>query len=121
VEVLELPDYRLGAVVETTAYFTVSEALTNVAKYADASRATVRLAQEGDDLVVEVRDDGVGGAQASTGSGLSGLADRLGACDGTLTVESPPGQGTLVRAVLPLADGAAVEDGAPRSPVESHS
>jgi PAS domain S-box-containing protein len=121
VEMLELPDYRLGPVVETTAYFTVSEALTNVAKYAHASRATVRLAQEGDDLVVEVRDDGVGGARASTGSGLSGLADRLGACDGTLSVDSPAGQGTLVRAVLPLADGAAVEDGAPRPPVESHS
>ena len=82
VEVLELPDYRLDSVVETTAYFTVSEALTNVAKYAHASRASVRLAHEGDELVVEVRDDGVGGARASTGSGLSGLADRLGACDG---------------------------------------
>jgi signal transduction histidine kinase len=53
-------------------------------------------------VVVEVRDDGVGGAQAEGGSGLSGLADRMAACDGTLTVTSPPGEGTLLRAVLPL-------------------
>jgi PAS domain S-box-containing protein len=103
VEILELPEERLSADVETTAYFTVAEALTNVAKYADASHATVRVAGENGSLVVEVRDDGVGGAQASTGSGLSGLADRVGACDGSLTVTSPPGEGTLVRAVLPLA------------------
>jgi PAS domain S-box-containing protein len=120
VEVLELPDYRLDSVVETTAYFTVSEALTNVAKYAHASRASVRLAHEGDELVVEVRDDGVGGARASTGSGLSGLADRLGACDGSLEVESPPGEGTLVRAVLPLTNGAGAPDRS-GAHVESHS
>jgi PAS domain S-box-containing protein len=97
-----LPDERLPAIAEATAYFTVSEALTNVAKYARASHATVRLASADDMLVVEVRDDGIGGAQASTGSGLAGLADRVGACDGSLSVESPPGEGTLVRAVLPL-------------------
>jgi signal transduction histidine kinase len=62
----------------------------------------VRLANEEDALVVEVRDDGVGGARASRGSGLSGLADRVGACEGSLSVTSPPGEGTLVRAVLPL-------------------
>jgi len=122
VEVLDLPDHRLNSVIETTAYFTVAEALTNVAKYAQASRATVRLAHQGDDLVVEVRDDGVGGARASTGSGLSGLADRLGACDGRLAVESPPGEGTLVRAVLPLTNGAEAEGLAPHgSPLESRS
>jgi signal transduction histidine kinase len=103
VEIVELPEDRLPSAAETTAYFTVSEALTNVAKYAQATHATVRLATEDDALVVEVRDDGVGGAQASTGSGLSGLADRVGACDGDLSVTSPPGEGTLVRAVLPLA------------------
>jgi signal transduction histidine kinase len=81
----------------------VSEALTNVAKYAEASQATVRLAREGDVIVVEVSDDGVGGADPSAGSGLSGLADRVGAFDGSLSVESPPGRGTTVRAVLPLA------------------
>jgi PAS domain S-box-containing protein len=102
VEVLEVPDGRLPPIAESTAYFTVSEALTNVTKYAQASYATVRLAQENGALVVEVRDDGVGGARASAGSGLSGLADRVGACDGTLSVSSPPGEGTVVRAVLPL-------------------
>jgi PAS domain S-box-containing protein len=93
---------RLSPTLEITAYFTVSEALTNVAKYARATQATVRLAREGEVLAVEVRDDGVGGAQADAGSGLSGLADRVGALDGTLSVTSPPGAGTLVRAELPL-------------------
>jgi PAS domain S-box-containing protein len=102
VEVVALPQERLPAVAEATAYFTVSEALTNVAKYAHATHATVRLANDDRALVVEVRDDGIGGAKAGTGSGLSGLADRVGAVDGSLTVTSPPGEGTLVRAVLPL-------------------
>ena len=62
----------------------------------------VRVACEGGDLVVEVRDDGVGGAAIGKGSGLSGLADRVGASDGTLSVESAAGAGTCVRAVLPL-------------------
>jgi PAS domain S-box-containing protein len=102
VDIVELPAERLPTAAETTAYFTVSEALTNVAKYAQATQASVRLATEDGTLVVEVRDDGVGGAEASVGSGLSGLADRVGACDGDLSVESPPGEGTLIRAVLPL-------------------
>ena len=96
------PIERLSPTLEVTAYFTVSEALTNVAKYARASHATVRLAVEDGALVIEVGDDGVGGARAGVGSGLSGLADRVGACDGTLSVTSQPGEGTLVRAVLPL-------------------
>jgi PAS domain S-box-containing protein len=102
VEILDVPGGRLPPAAETTAYFTVSEALTNVAKYAQATHATVRLASDDDALVVEVRDDGVGGAAAGAGSGLSGLADRVGAAEGTLSVLSPPGEGTLVRAVLPL-------------------
>jgi signal transduction histidine kinase len=102
VEIVAVPQERLPPAVEATAYFTVSEALTNVAKYANASHATVKLANGGESLVVEVRDDGVGGARAGAGSGLSGLADRVGACDGSLSVLSPPGEGTLVRAVLPL-------------------
>ena len=102
VEIVELPDGRLPPVAEATAYFTVSEALTNVAKYAQATHASVRLAREDGALVVEVRDDGIGGASVGAGSGLSGLTDRVGACDGSLSVTSPPGEGTLVRAVLPV-------------------
>jgi PAS domain S-box-containing protein len=103
VEIVELPSERLPATTEATAYFTVAEALTNVAKYAQATHATVRAAEEDGALVVEVQDDGVGGAQATAGSGLRGLADRVGACDGELSVTSPPGEGTLLRAVLPLS------------------
>jgi PAS domain S-box-containing protein len=106
VEVLDVPEGRLVEAAETTAYYTVAEALTNVAKYAEASYATVRVAREDGELVVEVRDDGVGGADPGGGSGLSGLADRVAACDGELNVDSPPGAGTLVRAVLPLAAAA---------------
>jgi PAS domain S-box-containing protein len=102
VDIVDVPEDRLPASVETTAYFTIAEALTNVAKYAQASRASVRAAKEDGTLVVEVTDDGVGGADAADGSGLSGLADRVGACDGSLTVTSPPGEGTIVRATLPL-------------------
>jgi PAS domain S-box-containing protein len=102
VEILDVPQQRLTPSVEATAYFTVAEALTNVAKYAQASHATVRVARVDGELVVEVTDDGVGGAKADGGSGLAGLADRVGANDGSLSVKSPPGQGTTVRAVLPL-------------------
>ena len=102
VEVVEVPDVRLTSSVEAAAYFTIAEALTNVAKYAQATHATVRVAQVDAELVVEVADDGVGGANAAHGSGLNGLADRVGACDGALTVKSPAGAGTTVRAVLPL-------------------
>jgi PAS domain S-box-containing protein len=102
VDIIELPEDRFPPAAEATAYFTVAEALTNVAKYADASHATVRLARENGELAIEVRDDGKGGARATPGSGLAGLADRVGALDGSLSVESPPGEGTLLRAVLPL-------------------
>jgi PAS domain S-box-containing protein len=102
VDVVDPPTERLPPAVEATAYFTVAEALTNVAKYAEASHAIVKLEHGGEGLVVEVRDDGVGGASTTSGSGLSGLADRVGALDGTLSVDSPVGQGTVVRAILPL-------------------
>lgn len=93
--------HRPPAPVEAAAYFVVAEALTNVLKYAEADLATVRAFQEGDELVVEVQDDGVGGADEAGGSGLRGLHDRVGALDGTLSVASPPGEGTLVRARIP--------------------
>jgi signal transduction histidine kinase len=103
---------RPAAPVEAAAYFVVAEALTNVLKYAQAGRATVRAAQEDADIVVEVADDGVGGADPGRGSGLRGLDDRVGALDGTLTIESPPGGGTLVRARIPIR-GAARAAGEP--------
>src|SRR4051812_25953155 len=102
VEVESLPVARFAAGVEAAAYFTISEALTNVAKYAAAGYATVRGAIERDALVVEVHDDGRGGADATGGSGLTGLADRVRAQGGTLSVISPAGAGTTVRAVIPL-------------------
>ena len=87
----------------------MAEALTNVAEYAQATHAVVRVALRGADLVVEVRDDGIGGASIGSGSGLSGLADRVGASDGTLSVDSPAGAGTCVRAVLPSTEPGSLE------------
>jgi signal transduction histidine kinase len=92
---------RLPAAVETAAYFVVSEALTNVSKYARAEHATVRVERVDGQLLVEVSDDGVGGASVSDGSGLRGLSDRVAALSGTLEVKSPPGRGTRLRAYLP--------------------
>ncbi|HSL63989.1 MAG TPA: ATP-binding protein, partial [Gaiellaceae bacterium] len=100
---VEAPAERLPEPVEAAAYFVVSEALANVAKYARAREATVRVARDDGRVLVEVRDDGVGGAEAGAGSGLRGLADRISALAGTLTVESPHGAGTLVRADIPLS------------------
>jgi signal transduction histidine kinase len=94
---------RLPAAVEATAYFVVAEALTNVAKHARARHAAVTASVEQGTLRLHVRDDGVGGARPD-GSGLTGLADRLAALDGHLRVESPADGGTLVTAVIPLAD-----------------
>jgi signal transduction histidine kinase len=87
-------------VVETAAYFVVAESLTNVAKHARGASARVSLGQTEGELVVEVADDGPGGANAA-GSGLTGLRSRVEAVDGTLSVTSPPGHGTTVRAQLP--------------------
>jgi signal transduction histidine kinase len=102
--VVDVGDERFPPAVESAAYFVAAEALTNVAKYARAARAHVAAAQIGQDLVLSVEDDGVGGAHTAPGSGLAGLRDRVTALDGTLTVESPPGGGTRVRAALPLSD-----------------
>jgi signal transduction histidine kinase len=99
----QMPAERLPAPVEAAAYFVVAEALTNVVKYAGASTAAVRIRRNGSYAVVEVRDDGVGGADPTSGTGLRGLADRLAALDGRLEVHSPPGEGTTVRAEVPCA------------------
>jgi signal transduction histidine kinase len=94
---------RPPAQVEVAAYYVIAEALTNVAKYADAQSATVRVAREHDTLVAEVADDGCGGADPASGSGLRGLADRVEALGGRLRVWSPPGGGTRLRAEIPCA------------------
>jgi signal transduction histidine kinase len=101
---VDLPE-RLPEPVETAAYYTVSEALANVVKHADACSAVVRVECEDGQIVVEIADDGAGGADAERGSGLRGLRDRVETLDGELLVESPPGRGTLVRAELPVRTG----------------
>jgi signal transduction histidine kinase len=102
VRVVEVPEDRLPEPVEAAAYFVVAEALTNVAKYAGASEATVAVRRTNGHAEVEVADDGVGGADPRRGSGLRGLADRLGALDGSLSLDSPPGSGTTLRAEIPV-------------------
>jgi signal transduction histidine kinase len=96
-----LPEQRLPAAVEATAYFVVSEALANVAKHADGATATVSASVEDDLLTVRVVDDGPGGADATFGSGLRGLADRVASVGGSLRVDSPVGGGTCVEARVP--------------------
>ena len=86
-------------------YYTVSEALANVVKHAHADAAKVRVECFESRAAVEIADNGVGGAEADRGSGLRGLRDRVEALDGDLWVESAPGQGTLVRAELPVWSG----------------
>ena len=103
VEVGDVPRERLPEHIELTAYFVISEALTNITKYARAQRAWVSILQQDGRLVLEVGDDGVGGADAGRGTGLRGLADRLDAIEGRLYVESEPGRGTTVRATMPSA------------------
>jgi signal transduction histidine kinase len=102
VELSDGPDDRLPAPIEAAAYFVVAEALTNVVKYADASHASVSIVRSNGHAIVEVRDDGVGGADPGRGSGIRGLADRVAALDGRLELESPPGEGTLLRAEIPV-------------------
>jgi signal transduction histidine kinase len=102
---IERGEANLPPPVEAAAYYVVSEALANVAKYADASSVRVSVAQQNGVACVEVSDDGVGGADPAQGSGLRGLADRVGALNGTLEVESVRGGGTTIRAEIPLGVG----------------
>ena len=99
---LQLDD-RLPASHEVAAFYLVSESLTNVAKYAEASSVSVDIGRANGCLVVEVADDGCGGATTDHGSGLRGLADRVEALDGRLRVWSPEGGGTRVRAEIPCS------------------
>ena len=103
VTIVEIPEERLPAAAEAAAYFLVSEALANVAKYARASRVRVSVVPLNGRVLVDVEDDGVGGADPSRGSGLRGLSDRVQALDGELELESPPGRGTRVHAEIPCA------------------
>jgi signal transduction histidine kinase len=96
-------DARLPMAVETAAYYVIAESLTNVGKHADAHRAWVDVRDAGDALVIEVRDDGRGGAARTPGSGLEGLAQRVEALDGRLVIDSPEGGPTVIRAELPCA------------------
>src|SRR5919206_515867 len=96
------PD-RLPEQVELAAYFVACEALANVAKYAQASAASVRVYRRNGMATIEIADDGVGGADETAGTGLQGLADRVAALDGTLRILSPRGRGTVVTADLPCA------------------
>ncbi|MEA2332775.1 MAG: hypothetical protein QOH58_2913, partial [Thermoleophilaceae bacterium] len=102
VEVVAAPAARLPGQVEAAAYFVVSECLVNIDKHAEASGATVAVTPEDGHLIVTVSDDGKGGARLGSGSGLQGLEDRVGALDGSLELQSPAGQGTRVRAAIPL-------------------
>jgi signal transduction histidine kinase len=102
VEVKADPDERLPGNVESAAYFVVSEALANVAKYAQATEAAVAVRRTDGRVTVDVTDDGIGGADVTRGSGLRGLADRVAALDGTLSLESPVGGGTHLHAEIPV-------------------
>jgi len=99
------PEERFAPPVELAAYFVIAEALTNIDKHASASRAAVRVARDRDQdaVTITIDDDGVGGASFDAGHGLLGLRDRVEALGGTLVLDSPPGQGTHLRATLRAA------------------
>jgi PAS domain S-box-containing protein len=99
---IDIPAERYATAVESAAYFVAAEALTNVAKYAGASVARVTAARSQTLLCLVIEDDGVGGASRVADGGLAGLGDRVAALDGKLTIDSPPGRGTRIRAEIPL-------------------
>jgi signal transduction histidine kinase len=102
VEVAGVPENPLPQPVEAAVYFVTAEALTNVAKYANADCASVDLFVDGDSVRLQISDDGVGGADVDMGTGLSGLCDRVEALDGNFEIESPIGGGTTVTVEIPL-------------------
>ncbi|HXD55534.1 MAG TPA: PAS domain-containing protein [Solirubrobacteraceae bacterium] len=99
--VVACPDRRLPASLEIAIYYLAAEALTNAIKHAHASRVTISVSAEDNHVVVEVCDDGEGGARIAAGTGLRGLSDRVAALDGRLSIHSPPGAGTTLTAELP--------------------
>jgi signal transduction histidine kinase len=103
VRIVALPEQRLDESIEAAAYFLVSESLANCAKYARASAVRVSITGRNGNAVVDIDDDGVGGADPAGGSGLRGLSDRVHALDGTFRIESPRGGGTHIHAELPCA------------------
>ena len=105
-------EHRLPDQVEVAAYYTVSEALTNASKHANATRVWVSLSIEDDMLLLSVRDDGSGGADATRGSGLTGLRDRIEALGGRIQIESQTGSGTVIEVEIPIA-GAGDQDREP--------
>jgi signal transduction histidine kinase len=105
VELTQLPKDRLPDSVEAAIYYLVAEAITNVAKYAQATHASVAVERSNGFATVVVRDDGIGGAEPVRGSGLVGLADRVEALGGRLHIESPPGHGTELTAEIPCRSG----------------
>jgi signal transduction histidine kinase len=107
---LAVPAQRWPPALEAAIYFICSEALANIAKYAQASQVQLHVTSNGTRLRAEITDDGVGGADPATGSGLRGLADRIEALGGHLTITSPPGHGTRLTADLPLPGPLPQED-----------
>jgi signal transduction histidine kinase len=102
VEVLVGNHQRLPDAVEVAAYYVIAEALTNAAKHAQPSMAEVCVDTEGQDLHLSIRDDGIGGADAAKGSGITGMRDRVEALGGTLSISSHPGTGTALHATIPF-------------------
>ena len=102
VHLRELPGRRFAAVLETTAYLLVAEALANAMTHAHATECTLRAADGGSQLTIEVRDNGIGGAAVKAGGGLEALADRAAAVGGAFSLDSPRGGGTVVRLVIPV-------------------
>jgi signal transduction histidine kinase len=102
VDLADVPAEPLPEPIEAAAYFVIAEALTNVVKYAHASQATVSVSRDNGYAVVEVTDDGIGGADPGRGSGLRGLVDRVSALDGSMELDSPAGAGTRLRAEIPV-------------------
>jgi signal transduction histidine kinase len=102
VKIVGVPPLRLDEGIEAAVYYLVAESLTNAAKHADASEARVEISTANAEVVVEIRDNGGGGASMDRGSGLRGLADRIEALGGQFELTSPSGGGTIVRATLPL-------------------